>query len=150
MGSSIGFYCSSKDTESLTQYAESLGLVLAAPEIDKDVPSLVSEGPYCYISVKSKEELSPYGDPPIKISDATDPLIGFMRAYERDNYLVLGHLYLSNDVPELHKQTKPTYNKLCKWVKYNWEKYGDFYIAPDAKLLKEKGAELVNVYPDNT
>ena len=150
MGSSVGFYCGNKDIESLSQYVKSLGLTLVAPDINQDVPVEPFEGPYCYISTRPLSELSPYGNPPIRVSDATDPLIGFMRAYQKENYLVLGHLYLSNDVPELFKQVKPHYNKLNKWIKTNWGKYGDFYIGLEAKSLQANGAELVNVYPSNT
>ncbi len=82
------------------------------------------------------DELTPYAyeDPAKKVSDATDPLIGFMRSYHRNSYLVLGHLYLSNDVPGLNKLAKSYYNKLCKWVKGNWNKYGDFYISNNAQV----------------
>lgn len=147
MGSSIAFYCSNNDTKSLENFALSIGLTILGTTIDKEVPASIEEGPYCYISVSEKSKLNPYGEQKNKISDATDPLIGFMRAYFKNPYLVIGHIYLSNDVPELHKVTKPYYSKLSKWVKSNWSKCGDFYIGTEASLLIDSGAQKVNALP---
>jgi hypothetical protein len=91
-------------------------------------------------------QLHPYGNP-LRISGATDPVMRFMRAYFKDPYLVLGHVYWSNDVPGLAAQTKPYYQKLARWIRKEWEKAGDFYFGPEAKRLADKGAELVNVLP---
>jgi len=147
MGSTIAFYCSNSDTKELSSYIESIGMQLVSPKINQEVGDNPSELPFCYVSLIPKSELSPYGKPPINVSDATDPLMGFMRAYFKEGYLVLGHLHLSNDVPDLHKQTKPKYQKISKWIKSNWRKYGDLYIGPDADLLIGSGAHLVNVFP---
>lgn len=147
MGSSVAFYCGASDAEALQNYAVSIGLSLVPPTLDRGVDDDPSIGPFCYLSIIAQDELSPYGDPPIKVSDATDPLISFMRAYFKNPYLVLGHVYWSDDVPALAKQTKPHYQKLAKWIKKEWEKYGDFYIGPEARTLLDKGAEMVNVLP---
>lgn len=147
MGSNVAFYCGASDSESLQDYALSIGLRVVPPTLDRGVDDDPVEGPFCYLSILDKDELSPYGDPPIKVSDATDPLIGFMRAYFKNPYLVLGHIYWSDDVSALAQQTKPYYQKLVRWIKKEWEKYGDFYIGPEAKTLLDKGAEMVNVLP---
>jgi hypothetical protein len=147
MGSTIAFYCGENDTRSLEEYALSIGLALVSTTIDAKVSASIDEGPYCYLSVLPISDLNPYGEKKNKLSDATDPLIGFMRSYFMNPYLVLGHLYLSNDVPDLHKITKPYYSKLSKWVKRNWSKYGDIYIGPDATKLIDSGAQKVNALP---
>lgn len=74
----------------------------------------------------------------------------FMRAYFKSPYLVLGHIYWSNDVPSLAAQTKPYYQKLARWIRKEWEKVGDFYFGSEAMRLAGKGAELVNVLPGTT
>lgn len=147
MGNSVGFYCSSSDCKALQQYAVSIGLSVVPPILGNSVSDDPELGSFCYLSVIAENELTPYGSPPVKISDATDPLIGFMRAYYKHPYLVLGHIYWSNDVPDLAKKTRSFYQKLAKWIKGNWEKYGDFYIGPEAKELFNKGAKMVNVLP---
>ena len=148
MGSSVAFYCGDSDIAALQEYALSLGLNIVPPTLDIGVSEDPSEGPFCYLSVIPKDKLSPYGESAIKVSDATDPLIGFMRAYFKNPYLVLGHIYWSDDVPDLAKRTKPFYQKLVRWIQKEWGKFGDFYIGPEAKSLFDKGAEMVNVLPN--
>jgi hypothetical protein len=147
MGSIVSFYCGEKDNQALHEYAESIGLSIVPPTLDRPVDTDPVLGPFCFLSVVPKGTLSPYGNPPIKISDATDPVIGFMRAYYKNPYLVLGDIYWSDDVPDYAKQTKPYYQKLAKWIKREWEKYGDFYIGPEARVLLDKGAKMVNALP---
>ena len=149
MGSSISFYCSSSDYEALVEHAESIGLVLTSTMVDKPLNKDPQFGPYCFLSVIPESKLHPYGSPPVKISDATDPVIGFMRPYYKKPYLVAGHIHWSDDVPHLAAQTKPYYQRMVKWIGKEWEKLpgGGFYIGPEAKSLAESGAQMVNVLP---
>lgn len=147
MGSKISFYCGNSDTKQLSDYAESLGLVLVAPIIDQLITDKISAGPFCYISTVPGSELTHNGNPPTRLSDATDPLISYLRSYFKDPYLILGHLSLSNDVPELYKKTKPVYKKLCKWIQSNWSRQGGFYIGEEASALIDSGAQKVNMLP---
>lgn len=149
MGSSIGFYCGLSDNEELELYAKSIGLHTVASSMDGQVFNDPVSGPFCYLSLVEKAELHPFGNPPVRISDAKDPILRFMRAYFCNPYLVVGHIYWSNDVPALASQTKPYYQKLARWIRKEWSKYGDFYVGPEAKSLIDKGAELVNVLPDS-
>jgi hypothetical protein len=147
MGSNIGFFCEQSDNDSLQKYVESIGLSIVPPLLNRHVSDDPSEGPFCFLSAIDVSLLSPYGTPPLKISDATDPLLLFMRAYYKDVYLVLGHIAWSDDVPNLAKQTKPYYQKIAKWIKSEWQKYGDFYIGPGARKLFDDGAQMVNFLP---
>jgi|SRR6185369_123761 hypothetical protein len=149
MSSSIGFYCGTSDNDALEEYARSIGLVLVPPSIDKPSVPKADVGPFCFLSLVPASDLHPYGDPPVRITDARDPLIGFMRAYFKNPYLVAGHIHWSDDVRELAARTKPKFQKLAGWVKKEWERLpgGGFYVGPEAKGLIEKGATMVNVLP---
>lgn len=92
MVSGVLFYCGSSDIEALTDYIQSLGLIFVAPIMNQKLEEENFEGPFFYISIIPKSELNPYGDPPLRISDATDPFIDFSRGYFKDPYLVLGHI----------------------------------------------------------
>lgn len=76
-------------------------------------------------------------------------MIGFMRSYFKNPYLVAGHIHWSNDAPQLAAKTKPYYQQISKWIKSNWKLLpgGGFYIAPEAQSLVDAGAEMVNVLP---
>ena len=128
-------------------YAKSIGLYIVAPTLDKPVDTDPESGPFCFLSLVDKTELHPFGNPPVRITDAKDPVMRFMRAYFKNPYLVVGHIYWSNDVPTLASQTKPYYQKLARWIRKEWVKYGDFYIGPEANCLIGKGAEKINVLP---
>ena len=109
--------------------------------------TLTIDGPFCYLSLVPISELHPYGKPPQRVTDAKDPMLGFMRGYFRDPYLVLGHIHWSDDVAALAAQTKPYFQKLHYWIKREWEPYGNLYIGPEAKNLIAKGAHMVNELP---
>ena len=114
MASSIGFYCGNGDIADLSQFARSVGLHLIPMQLDQDGVGLPSEdGPACYLSVVPRGELHPYGTPAVKISDVTDPLLFFMRAYYKAPYLVLGHLKWNDDKAEFAAITRPYYQKIC-------------------------------------
>jgi hypothetical protein len=123
-------------------------LSLVPPTVDRPVSDDPADGPFCYLSVLAPHELSPYGDPPVKVSDATDPLLRYMRPYFKNPYPVLGHIHWSDDIAELAAQTKPYYQRLARWIRRHWTKYGDFYLGPEAIRLRERGAQLVNVLPN--
>ena len=92
--------------------------------------------------------LHPYGNPPVRITDARDPVLRFIRPYFSNPFLVVGHIYWSNDVPELAQRTKPHYQRMVRWIRKEWVKDGDFYIGPEADQLVQRGAQLVNAIPE--
>jgi hypothetical protein len=150
MGSTVGFFCGQDDNAALEGFAESIGLAVISPSVDKALPGDAAEGPYCFLSAAPERDLHPYGKPAVRLSDARDPLMRFMRGYFKNPYLVAGHIYWSNDVPALAAQTKPYYQRLSKWIKENWILLpgGGFYVGPQAKMLLDKGAEMANDLPD--
>jgi hypothetical protein len=148
MGTSVGFYCGPSDIAALEDFAVSVGLHIVSVSIENESVSAPVDGPFCYLSLLPKSELHPYGKPPQKITDARDPMLGFMRAYFKDPYLVFGHIHWSDDVAALAAQTKPYFQKLRNWIKREWEPYGDLYIGPEAKELVTKGAQMVNALPE--
>lgn len=147
MGSTVCFYCGPSDIDALQGFAVSLGLHLVPMTIDKEAVSAPVDGPFCYLSLVPKSELHPYGKSPQRFTDAKDPMLGFMRGYFKDPYLVLGHIHWSDDVAALAAQTKPYFQKLRNWIRREWELYGDLYIGPEAKELVAKGAQMVNALP---
>jgi hypothetical protein len=149
MGSSIGFYCGPADNAALQKFAESIGLIPVPLTIDREFSENPEIRPFCYLSLVPISELHPYGKPPITVTDARDPVIGFMRGYFKNPYLVAGQIQWSDDVASLAALTKPYYQKLSKWIKQHWEKRSDssFYIGPEAGSLINLGAERVNVLP---
>lgn len=154
MGSSISFYCGPDDNLDLVNFIKSLDLSLVGMSLNSiDVPYNPSDGPFCFLSFLKVDELHPYGEPPVDISDVTDPLIEFLRSYYEPPYLVSGRIYWSNDVRELAKLTKPYYKKLSDWIKKNWIKREDssFYFGPEAnRLVEEESAKPVTFHPDKT
>jgi hypothetical protein len=149
MGSSIGFFCGNADLKALRSFGESIGLIVIAPKFDKEINDDASTGPYCFFSTVGKSELHPFGNPPVRLTDARDPIMRFMRGYFKAPYLVAGHVYWSDDVKELAAKTKPYFQKTSKWIKTNWELHpgGGFYIGPEAKSLIDTGSEMVNFLP---
>ena len=142
-----------EDTRELTRFASTMGLRLLPFNIDQignpdmDDPEA---RPGCYLSYLPVEELHPYGEPPIKISDASDPLIQFLRPYYSRPYLVAGRIYWSDDAPEFEDLTKPYYNKLQRWVRKNWKKREEdgYYVGPEAeRLIRDEGAKPVYFPP---
>jgi hypothetical protein len=149
MGSSIGFYCGPADNNAIQRFAESIGLHLVPTSIDKPVNTVPELGPYCFLSLLPVSELHPYGEPCVRVTDARDPMIGFMRSYFKDPYLVAGHLNWSDDVSALAVKTKPYFQQLTKWIKQQWTLLpgGGFYVGPEGRTLVDRGAQMVNVLP---
>ena len=101
----------------------------------------------CYLLPITHTQLHPYGDPKTLLTYVNDPLLIFHRGFYSNPYLVLGQLGWDDLKPELAAITKPYYQKILKWIKANWEKSGDLYVGPEAKILIEKGAQKVNAIP---
>lgn len=151
MGASIYYFAGPSDSQVFSEYAQSLGLRILPPLFDNPQISPTNdpcEGPFCFLSPRSKDELHPYGQP-AKISDALDPLIEFWRSYYRSpDLLVIGRLHCSNDVGDLHETTKTNFSRLAKWIKGNWKKLPTGqYIGPEAETLVNNGAKLVYFPP---
>lgn len=149
MGHSIGIYGSKDDTRILTEYACRTGLHVVGLLKGQVVPEDPAQRQSCYLSVKSPDELTAFRDLRDRdiYSAARDPLLKFRRPYYTDPYLVLGEISCSNDTPELYAQTRSHYHRLARWIRKEWSKYGDFYLGPDAKVLFENGAEMINFPP---
>lgn len=149
MTSSVAFYCGPSDNARLTEFIESCGLRLAPMQLDTEVAHDPADGPYCYISAVEVSELKPYGTPPVRISNAGNPLLGFLRAYYKAPYLVLGHIQWSDDSREMAEITKPWYGKIKRWIAKEWQKKGSFYFGPEALCLLDDGAKKVNFLPNS-
>lgn len=158
MGASIYYFAGPTDNHALSDYAQSLGLRIYAPLIDRPEISASEDpccGPFCFLSPVPKEELHPYGNP-LGICDALDPLIEFWRAsYRSPDLLVMGRLYCSDDgihssdeARTLYDKRKPFFAKLAKWIKSKWKKLPTRqYIGPEAERLLESGAKLAYLPP---
>lgn len=150
MGLSIYLFAGPTDSRCLCELCQSVGLrmypiLMNQPEmVPTDDPAA---RPFCFLSFLAREELHPYGNPP-RISDATDPLLELMFPYFKNNLLVIGRIFCSNDVPDLFRITKPWFRKLAKWIRGNWEKLPTGqYVGPEAKSLLEAGAKLAYFPP---
>jgi hypothetical protein len=146
MGSNVVIYGSETDCRALEEFTQSLGLSLLGPMVGVAALKSGRDGPWCYLSLRPKNELHPFGVPP-RYTDARDPLLGFMRPYYSEPYLVLGHIHRSMDVQSLAVLTELPFNRIKRWIKANWTKYGDAYIGPGVVDLIERGAQKVNVLP---
>jgi hypothetical protein len=152
MGTSVMIFAGPKDDRALVEYAASLGLRLVPPRLDQ-VGTVAfeepSQGPFWYLSFLPVENLHPYGNPPVKVGSATDPLIEFIRSYYEPPYLVAGRVYWSTDVPDLARQTKPHFTKLARWIRKHWKrrKEDGYYIGPDAQRLVEEGKAQPVYFP---
>lgn len=153
MGSSIEFFAAPTDDRSLCEVARTLGLRLVTPWLDQLGTADTEEpsrGAFWYLSFLPVGDLHPYGDPPVQVSDATDPLIEFLRSYYVPPFLVAGRLYWADDVPALSRRTKPYFLKLARWIKSNWARRADdgYYVGPEAmRLIVEDLAQTTYVAP---
>ena len=153
MGSSIEFFAGPADDRALCAEARDSGLHLVPPWLDQlesaDVDN-PAKGPFWFLSFVPIRDLHPYGDPPVQVSDATDPLIELLRGYYDPPHLVAGRLYWSNDVPALSRQTKPHYTRLARWIRRSWMKRPEdgYFIGPDAlQLIAKHGAKTTYLHP---
>ena len=154
MGKNIAYFASAEDDRALRAHIASIGLSILPASLKlldnggvyppPDDPTMGG-----YLSFRPIEELHPYGSPAVRISDATDPLIQFTRAYYRKPYLVAGRIYWSNDVPELASLTRDYFKQLAKWVRENWVKRTSdgYFFGPNALRLAENAATIVTYFP---
>jgi hypothetical protein len=149
LGSTIGLFGDQGDTSQLMAVATSMGLQAIAMRADRTLASDPADGPGCYLSLVPSHELHPFGDPPVRYTDARDPLLFFMRPYYKAPYLVAGQINWNNDDPSLAAITRPYFQRLARWVRANWKKPENcaFYAGPGASERIAEGAELVNVLP---
>lgn len=85
MGSSVPIYAVSEDESALVSHAASLdlGLVPRVLQPGVELTDLLREPlrfGLCYFAVDPPSRLHPYGNPPLKVSPATDALIEFCRS----------------------------------------------------------------------
>lgn len=99
------------------------------------------DGPVCFVSFKSINELHPYGEENSELADVIDPLLLFTRPYYDPPYLTDGSIILNDDAKEVSNQIKPYFNKLGRWVRKNWSKHSDHasWVGPEAYELLETG-----------
>jgi hypothetical protein len=147
MGSHVCFFCGPSDANALEKFSVSLGLQIIPVLFEQSSVPLPIDMPHCFLSPVPKSALHPYGHPPLKVTDARDPLLSFSRAYFSTPYLVMGRIHWNNDVQSLASQTKPYFQKLKAWMKREWEKRGDVYLGPEAAELIVGGAQQVNDLP---
>ena len=93
------------------------------------------------------EELSPYGDPPVRLADTRNPLLDYTRAFYKENYLTLGTIKWNTDNREMAARTRDSFQKLSRWIRHSWVKRVDFYYSPGAMQKLAEGAEEVNFFP---
>jgi hypothetical protein len=153
MGLSVYLFAGPKDYRAFSEYSRSTGLRMYSILVDQPEetsPENPSLYPFVYLSPHAREELHPYGQPP-GIGPATEPLLELMKPYFKDNVLVIGRIYCSNDLPQLFAVTKPWFMRLRKWIKNEWERLPTGqYIGPEAKELEHKGAKLAYFPPGVT
>src|SRR5207302_1357834 len=100
MAQCIYLFAGPSDNRALSEYVLSLDLRMYPILIQQPEFSVADDPvayPFSFLSPTKREHLHPYGNP-LRISDATDPLIELMRPYLKDNTLVIGRLYCSDDV----------------------------------------------------
>ena len=153
MGSRILFVAGPEDQKVLTDFIRTLGMYFVPPQADQeytDDPSILGG---CWISPVPAEKLHPWGragEPQVKYLDVLDPILRFTRSVYRPPYLRPGDIYWNNDVPALAAQTKPTFQKIARWVRKNWPKPegDDWHFGPEARrLVFEEGVKATSLVP---
>lgn len=160
MGRQVNFYASRRDTLEFQSFAKSVGLRVfpllttqfTSGGHDPNEDNLEA-APGAYLSPIPREQLHPYGDPPIRISGATDPLIQFIRSYYDAPYLVSGRIWYEPEDDEFGPIVRPHFNRLARWIRKHWRKRPDIcdflYFGPGAeRLVDEEGAQPVSAHPD--
>jgi hypothetical protein len=137
MSRSIYMIAAPDDYDQLSRFVDSIGLQLVPPLITHFGSDALLDpviGPFCYLSFLEPGELHPYGDPPIRISDATDPLLEFLRPYYDPPHLIDGRLHWKDYPENLAARTKPYFDKLFRWVRANWKNKTEdrFWTGPVA------------------
>lgn len=140
MSKSLLIIASNNDYESLMEYMRSCDLSLVPLDLRYPVAQ-PKDGPVCYLSCKTIDELHPYGEGNTKLADVIDPLLLFTRPYYDPPYLTDGSIVLNDDVQEVSDQIKPLFNKVARWVRKNWSKHPDHasWVGPEAYNLLQSG-----------
>lgn len=140
MARTILLIAAEPDYEQLVSYCADIGLRLQPMMIGQSLRA-PKDGPVCFLSLTASESLHPYGDPPIRLSVALDPMLLFMRPYHAPPFLVDGQISLNEDSPAISSQIRPHFEKIRRWVKKNWVKPHAAYVGPVAhELLSTGGA----------
>lgn len=148
MGSGIYFFAGSSDSVELNRAIDDIGLIKVPYRLDTKVHESADQGPFCYLSFLPVDQLHPYGKPPVKVSDATDPLLQFMQAYVDREGLVAGRIYWPDDNSETATLTKPYYQKVARWIRKNWSKGEEgYYFGPEAAQMRGKGVKFHYLKP---
>ncbi|KKL46361.1 hypothetical protein LCGC14_2346340 [marine sediment metagenome] len=102
-----------------------------------------------YFSFLPLGQLHLYGRPPVKISDATDPLIFFVPPRYDPPNLIAGQIQWTGRHSKFGVQTKPYYAKLWRWVDKNWTKRLEdaYYLGPEAARLAEEDETQLYYFP---
>jgi hypothetical protein len=150
MGSRILFVAGPEDQKELTDFIRDLGMYLVPPQADQeytDDPRILRG---CWISPVPASELHTTRKPAGCYADFLDPILSFTRSVYSPPYLAPGDIYWNNDVPALATQTKPTFQKIARWVRKNWPKPegDDWHFGPEARrLVFEEGVKATSLVP---
>jgi len=154
VGRSVMFFAGPNDDCRIRERAGSLGLSVIPPRIDRigleplDGPGSAS---FWYFSCVAPQELHPYGEPKVRLSDALDPLIQYSRSVYDPPNLIAGRIYWSDDVPEMAAKTKRAFSQLAAWIRRSWErrKQDGYFVGPHAnQLAEEEGVNFLYLPPD--
>ena len=153
MGSRILFYAGPQDMKALNSFVRSLGVYLVPPSPEIEYSDDETVLGRCYISPVPKEKLRTWGHNTAWYQDALDPILSFERSVYQPPYIRPGNVYWNNDVRTLALQTKPTFQKIARWVRKNWPKPegNDWHYGPEAShLVFEKGVKATSMVPGVT
>lgn len=88
-----------------------------------------------------------------RYSDVLDPILHMTRSVYEAPYLTPGDIYWNDDVPALAAQTRPTFQKIARWIRKAWPKPegDDCYFGPEARrLVFEEGIQATSMVPGVT
>jgi hypothetical protein len=149
MTSQIIYYANADENLALLEYAESIGLIPVPPLLGQEIDRKNAESsPFIYLSAVPLDQLHPYGSENNKISDATDPILSWLRCYVEGGYLISGNLSWVDDAPEVAKHSKKHFGKLKRWIQNNFEHIGNgIYKSKGAELMESAGMQLTSIPP---
>ena len=145
MRKNLSIFATPSDLRAFREFSGSIGLCLLPADPGEFSPQQLQafmEDPTRggYFSFLPLEQLHLYGKPPVKISDATDPLIFFVPPRYDPPNLIAGQICWTGQYGTFGAQTKPYYAKLWRWVDKNWTKRLEdgYYLGPEAERLAER------------
>ena len=150
MGSTFLYFAGPEDQKAMDEFIRSLGMHIVPPNPKfeySDDPTVMAG---CWISPVPASELRLPEKPPIMYSDVLDSIISYRRCRYTPPYLQTGDVYWNNDVRELASQTRPTYQKIARWVRKHWTKpegYDQYYSPEAMQLVFEEGVEATSLLP---